>query len=159
MKYLVRSFKSLLWIVSIFAIMVLILILVNDQMSFDNLFQEGGMFKEGSGWKLIAFFVLASAVYPALSYVKKETFVYGTFESNRDKIIEVFTRMEYVLVREDSETATFRKAKALTRFMRQYEDAVTITKGESPLILSGIRKDIVRLASGIEYATRNPEEE
>jgi hypothetical protein len=40
-----------------------------------------------------------------------------------------------------------------------YEDAIVITKGESPLILSGYRRDIFRLASGIQYAALKREEE
>ena len=38
--------------------------------------------------------------------------------------------------------------------MRAYEDGVTITKGEAPLILEGNRKDILRLASHISYALK-----
>jgi hypothetical protein len=38
--------------------------------------------------------------------------------------------------------------------MRLCEDEVSITKGEAPLILSGARKEIIRLASGILYATQ-----
>ena len=38
--------------------------------------------------------------------------------------------------------------------MRAYEDGVTITKGTAPLILSGNRKDILRLSSHITYALR-----
>jgi hypothetical protein len=55
--------------------------------------------------------------------------------------------------------ATFRIKSKLTRFMRMYEDAITITKGESPLILSGYRRDLFRLASGIQYAALKRDEQ
>ena len=55
---------------------------------------------------------------------------------------------------EDGEKLTFRLRNRFTRFMRAYEDGVTITKGTAPLILSGNRKDILRLSSHITYALR-----
>ena len=65
-----------------------------------------------------------------------------------------FEQAGYVKMDEDEEKLTFRMKNKFTRFMRAYEDTVTITKGEAPLILSGNRKDILRLASRIEYALR-----
>lgn len=161
MKYLFRSLKWLLWFVVIFALIILVLILVNpsDNFTFQNLFTEGGMFKEGSQFKLLAFFIVAAAIYPALTYVKKEVFVDGSYEKCKDKIFQGFTEQGYVFISEDSEKALFRKSSPLVRFMRNYEDKVTITKGESPLIMEGIRKDIIRVASAIEFATRTPEED
>ncbi len=154
MKYFIRSVKSFIWFVIIFAIILTILIMITPEYSFGRLFDpEGGMFVEGAAWKITAFFLLVAAIYPALTYVRKEVLVDGTFDDHRDKILGVFESMGYELTGEDSEKASFRLKSRFTRFMRMYEDGVTITKGESPLILEGARKDILRISSRIMVAT------
>lgn len=159
MRYFIRSVKYLLWFSAIFIIFISIFVLVSDSMTFDKVFApEGGMFKPNSLIQIAVLFVLFSAIYPALNFVKKEAFIGGSFKENREKIIEVFQNYDYELASEDPDFLTFKLKKPLTRFMRMYEDAVTITTDESPLILKGMRKDIYRLASALEYATRKEEE-
>ena len=112
------------------------------------------LFNYGSWWKMLLMFGLIAAVYPGLTFVRKEVMIEGDFEDHRDKIMKEFEQAGYEKTDEDAERLTFRIKNKFTRFMRAYEDAVTITKGEAPLILSGNRKDILRLASRIEYALR-----
>lgn len=160
MRYFIRSVKYLVWFVAVFAIIISIFVLTSADMTFDRVFSpEGGLFKPNALPQLIAFFVLFSAIYPALSFMKKEVFIGGSFEECRDKIISAFTEYGYELVNEDDNEMTFRIKKPFIRFMRMYEDAITITKDESPLILKGMRKEIFRLASAIEFTTRNQESE
>jgi predicted membrane protein len=160
MKYLIRSVKYFLSFALIFFLIIVILVLTTDGATLATVFSpESGMFKAGSFPKILAFFIAVAAIYPALSYVKKETFVTGTYQENEEAIRMVFENYGYELVSEDNETATFRLRSKFTRLMRMYEDPITITKGESPLILSGYRRDIFRLASGIQYAALKREEE
>ena len=100
-----------------------------------------------------------AAIYPALSYVKKEALITGTYEENKEKILSVFENYGYEIVSEDDQTVTIRIKNKMTRFMRMYEDKVIITKGESPLILNGYRRDIEKLARGIQYVAFKREEE
>ncbi len=161
-KYLIRALKQFISFFFILAIVICIVILITPEYSFDTIFlseADGGMFKDGAFFKISALFIVIAALYPAYSYVKKEVFVEGGFEPSRDKIIRVFTEYGYELVSEDSEKATFRLRNSFSRLLKLYEDPITITKDESPLILSGLRKDITRLASRIEFETRVPEED
>ena len=161
LKYLRRVIKSLIWFLILFAIMVAIIVLIVPEYTFGMVFKEGGMFVPGSEIKIIILFLAISAVYPAVKYVKKEAIIKGTFEDSRDKIFETFTKLGYVFVSEDDQTVVFRLAKKYLRFMRMYEDKISITKGESPLILKGDRKEIIRIGESIMYAvnsTDNPEE-
>ncbi len=161
-KYLVRACKQFISFFAILAIVVCVVILITPEYSFDNIFlseAEGGMFKDGAFYKIAALFLLISAIYPAYSYVKKEVFVTGGFEPNKDKIIRVFAERGYEMTAEDSEKVTFRLRSPFSRFMRLFEDTITITKDESPLILSGLRKEIMRLATRIEFETQIPEED
>lgn len=159
MKYLIRSVKYFFSFAIVFGLIIAILVLTTDGASLSTVFSpENGLFKAGSFPKIMIFFVAVAALYPALSYVKKETFITGTYQENEDTIKRVFDNYGYELVSEDSESATFRIKSKMTRFMRMYEDAITITKGESPLILSGYRRDIFKLASGIQYAALKTDE-
>jgi hypothetical protein len=160
MKYLLRSVKYFFSFICVFAIVIAILVLTTEGATLETVFSpENGMFKAGSFPKIMVFFVAVAALYPSLSYIKKEAFITGTYEENEETIRRVFDNYGYELVSEDSEMATFRIKSKLTRFMRMYEDAITITKGESPLILSGYRRDLFRLASGIQYAALKRDEQ
>lgn len=160
MKYLLRSVKYFFSFALVFALVIVILVLTTEGATLSTVFSpENGLFKAGSFPKIMIFFVAVAAIYPGLSYIKKEAFITGTYQENEEKIHMVFENYGYELVSEDDETATFRIRSKMTRFMRMYEDAIVITKGESPLILSGYRRDIFRLASGIQYAALKREEE
>lgn len=160
LRYIVRVLKSFLWFAILFAIMVSIIVLFVPEYSFDMIFRkEGGMFTPGSEYKIFILFIAISAIYPAVKYVKKEAVIKGNFDERRDEIFEVFRKMGYVFVSENAETVTFRLEKKSLRFMRMYEDRITITKGESPLILRGDRKEIIRLSENIMYALMDKYEE
>ena len=100
-----------------------------------------------------------AVVYPGLVFVKKEVMIEGDFEDHRNKIIQEFENAGYEKTGEDEEKLHFRLRNRFTRFMRAYEDEVTITKGEAPLILNGNRKEILRLESRISYALHKDTEE
>lgn len=121
--------------------------------------EEGGMLKEGAWWQMLLIFGAIAIVYPGLVFVKKEVMIEGDFEDHRDKILKVFEEAGYEKTGEDEEKLHFRIRNGFTRFMRAFEDEVTITKGEAPLILNGNRKDILRLESRISFALRNSIEE
>lgn len=160
LKYIIRVIKSLIWFIILFAIIVTVIVLIVPEYHFDMIFKEpGGLFKPGAEYKILILFIVISALYPLVKYVKKEAVIRGTFEENRDKIVEVFNKLGYELVSEDAEKASFRLAKKSIRFMRMYEDTITITKGESPLILRGDRKEIIRIGESIMYAVNSSEDE
>ena len=159
-KRVMRSVKYFFIFVILVAIFVgIIVLLFPDQYSGSHIFatspEDGdAIFNYGSWWKMLMIFAIIAAIYPGLTFVKKEVMIEGDFEEHRDKILKEFEEAGYEQTGEDAEQVTFRLRNKFTRFMRAYEDAVTITKGEAPLILSGNRKDILRLASHIEYVLR-----
>lgn len=156
MKYFLRSVKFFIWFVVLFAVIVVILALAMPEYELSGAFRfDGqGMFIAGSQWKILALFAATAALYPMLTYVRKEALAEKSFEECRPQIMGVFDSMEYSLTEENDEELVFRKSSSVARFMRMFEDQVTITKGESPFIISGPRKDILRIASGIESACR-----
>lgn len=157
-KRVIRSVKYFFIFIVLVSIFVCILVLLTPNHTYEHIFatspEDRALFKYGSWWQMLVIFALIAAIYPGLTFVKKEVMIKGDFEDHRDKIMKEFEQAGYVKTDEDEEKLTFRIRNKFTRFMRAYEDAVTITKGEAPLILSGNRKDILRLASRIEYALR-----
>ncbi len=160
MQYFIRSVKYFFSFAILFSLIIVILVLTTEGATFATVFApEGAMFKAGSFPKILLLFLAVAAIYPALSYVKKEALITGTYEENKEKILSVFENYGYEIVSEDDQTVTIRIKNKMTRFMRMYEDKVIITKGESPLILNGYRRDIEKLARGIQYVAFKREEE
>lgn len=162
-KRVVRSVKYFFIFIILASLFVCILVPLTPHHTYEHIFatspeDTNALFNYGSWWKMLLMFGLIAAVYPGLTFVRKEVMIEGDFEDHRDKIMKEFEQAGYEKTDEDAERLTFRIKNKFTRFMRAYEDAVTITKGEAPLILSGNRKDILRLASRIEYALRQDNE-
>lgn len=156
-KRIIRSIKYFFVFLILVSLIICLIVIITPGAKFNQIFlpmSEGGLFKDGAWWQMLLLFALLAAVYPGLVFVKKEVMIEGDFEDHRDKIMQEFENSGYEKVDEDSETVSFRLKNRFTRFMRAYEDKVTITKGEAPLILSGNRKEILRLASHIEYVLR-----
>lgn len=159
LKYAIRVVKSFIFFIAVLLILLSVIILITPEYSFDMLFSDQGeILKAGSWPKILVMFALFASIYPALSYVRKETVIKGTSEENRAVIMKVFESRRYFLSKEDDEMFHFRQKSAFTRFLRLFEDEVTLTKGESPLILSGIRKEIIRISSDITYLSCKSED-
>lgn len=160
MKYILRSVKYFIMFVATLSLFILIFAAVSSDITVAEAFsKDGKMFVEGSFPKILALFIAFAAIYPAMAFVKKEAVLGCPFEEGKNKIIGAFDNSGYYLEKEDDQTMTFKLKSGFSRFMRMYEDAVTVTKGDNPIILNGYRKDIFRLAKAIEYATRSEEEE
>lgn len=160
LAYLRRSVKYLVWFCVIFIIVTCILILTTENgytlvSAFDP---ENGMFKAGSLPKIILFFLAVSAVYPSFAFVRRDIFLHGSYEENREMIRRYLDSVGYELVEETPEEDVFRLRNRFTRFMRMYEDRITVERNASPVRMSGFRKDVFRIANGIEYQSRKAAE-
>ena len=65
---------------------------------------------------------------------------------------------QYDLETEDGQSVTFRRRGALNKLTRMYEDRITLTLTEEGFAMEGLRKDVFRLATGLEYRL-NPQQE
>lgn len=154
-KYLIRTVKSFVFFNIVFLAILSVLILITPEYSFDMMFSNvGGVLREGSWPKVMALFFVVALLYPKLTYVKKETIIYGDFEANRKIILDAFSSRGYELINEDSERLSFRLSSVFNRLMRMFEDEISITKGESVLILQGSRKEILRISGTITFLSK-----
>ncbi len=155
MKYFIRSVKYLVY----FTVMCGIILVLTFHFSTkpEGLTLMDMLMVEGSIYKMLAFFVAVAAVYPALGFQKKEVYV-SNIKEHRKEIVELFENANYVIAEESATSITFRLRNPFLRLMRLYEDNIVIDFSQNPVIMEGLRKDILRFSRGIEYICRTDEE-
>ena len=157
MRYLIRSLKYLVYFAVIFFLIVGIVFLFSSQKAAGLSFVD--LFKEGSLPKIALFFVLVSAIYPKLSFYKKELYLNGDFTKYAEMVDSVMKTLDYVPETKEAGVVTYIKKSAYARLTRMYEDRVTFEIGENPVKVEGYRKDLLRILSAINYHVRQESRE
>ena len=155
MKYLIRSVKYLVY----FTVMCGIILVLTFHFSVkpEDLTLMDMLMVDGSIYKMLAFFVAVAAIYPALGFQNKPVYV-SNVKEHKKEIIELFENENYVIADETATSITFRLRNPFLRFMRLFEDYVVIDFSENPVMMEGLRKDVLRFSRGIEYICRKDEE-
>ena len=155
MKYFIRSVKYLFY----FSFMCGIILVLTFHFSVkpEGLTLMDMLLVDGSIYKMLIFFVAVAAIYPALGFQKKEVYV-SNFAEHRKEIIELFENANYVVASESATTISFKLRNPFLRLLRICEDYVTIDFSGNPILMEGLRKDILRFSRGIEYICRSEEE-
>ena len=157
MRYLIRACKYLVYFAIIFFVMVVIIYMFSSQKAAGLSFVD--LFREGSLPKIALFFVFVSAIYPWLSFQKKELYLNGPFTKYAEMVDEVMKSQDFVLENQDATSVSYIKRSAYARLTRMYEDRVTFTTTDNPVIVEGYRKDLVRILSAINYKVRQESRE
>ena len=150
-KHLIRSVKYFFFIAIVFCILVTIMFYTSEVRNVGTVFD---LFKEGSWWKILLFFIAFAGVYPFVGYQKKKIYTAENLRTKKDEIITLFENANFVLESETETSLTFRLKNKFLRFMRTYEDAVVIDYSDIPATISGLRKDTLRFSRSIEYLMR-----
>lgn len=155
MKYFIRSVKYLFY----FSFMCGIILVLTFHFSVkpENLTLMDMLLVDNSLYKMLAFFVAVAAVYPALGFQKKEVYI-SNFKENKKQIVELFENANYVIASESATSISFKLRNPFLRVLRLCEDYVTIDFSGNPIVMEGLRKDILRFSRGIEYICRSEEE-
>lgn len=155
MKYFIRSVKYLLY----FTVMCGIILVLTFHFSVkpEGLTLMDMLLVDGSIYKMLIFFVAVAAIYPALGFQKKEVYV-SNFKEHKKEIIELFENANYVVASESATTISFKLRNPFLRLLRICEDYVTIDFSGNPILMEGLRKDILRFSRGIEYICRENEQ-
>ena len=152
MRYLIRALKYLLYFAIIFFLMVGIIYLFSSQKAAGLTFVD--LFKEGSLPKIALFFVLVSAIYPYLSFQKKELYLNGPFTNYAEMVDEVMQSLDYVKEDTEAGSVSYIKRSGYARLTRMYEDRVTFSTADNPVIVEGYRKDLLRILSLLNHRIR-----
>ncbi len=149
-QYITRSAKYLVYLVIVFILVIGIFALTTKQG-----FNFNTLFREGTEIQIIIFLLAMAFIYPFFGFARKKVYLNKTFAQDRDKIVDVFTRSNFVLDCEGADSVTFRHKSVFMRLMRMFEDKITVNFSDNPIVLDGMRKDVYRIARMIEYAVRD----
>ena len=157
MRYLIRSLKYLVYFAVIFFLIVGIVFLFSSQKAAGLSFVD--LFKEGSLPKIALFFVLVSAIYPKLSFYKKELYLNGDFTKYAEIIDDIMKKLDYVPEKQEAGCVTYIKNSTYARLTRMFEDRVTFETADTPVKVEGYRKDLLRILSAINYRVKQENRE
>jgi hypothetical protein len=154
MKYLVRSIKYFFYFAFLTALILYALAFLG--MADSNIANNfaGGY---NDFWKIGLFFAAVAAVYPKLGFINRKLYIEPSSDIQAE-IILFFQDRRYVLESQTSDTMTFRVKGAGSRLIKMYEDRITITRTIDGYYMEGLRKDVLRLTSGLEYKLLNKED-
>lgn len=156
MKYLVRSLKQFVYLT--FILCLIIFILVKAHLVEANLSK---MFVNGydSLWQIALIIAVFAGIYPKLGYSSREVRMCGSDEEIRPVLLEVMDNHGYKLEKEEDGKLSFIKRAPLARLAKLWEDRITVTRSISGCSVEGITKDIVRIASALEFRLSLPGED
>lgn len=151
MRYFIRVIKYFIYFTVLFAFIMALLIFTGAAEGDISTMFRGGY---SALWKIAIIFAVISIIYPSVGFTKKEAMIAGSWEEILDSVKEFMAGRGYVLESEDTGTMTFRKT-GISRFTRMYEDRIILTAQIGGVTVEGMRKDVVRLAMGLESRFRN----
>ena len=148
MKYLVRSIKYFIYFSLICTLIVSALVLIGAvEGDINSIFEEGYT----SIGKIAIFFALVAAVYPKVGFIKHSISSTKEWSEIRTDVIEYMKERQWDLESEGNGVATFRVRGTATRLSKMYEDRITLTRSAEGYQMEGLRKDVMRLATGLEH--------
>lgn len=148
MKYLIRSIKYFIYFSVICALIVSALVLIGAvEGDINAIFSEG----YGSIGKIALFFAAVAAVYPKVGFISRSICSDKEWQDIRNEVIGYMKERGYELESENAGTVTFRCRSIAGKLSKMYEDRLTMTKTGEGFQLEGLRKDVMRLAMGLEH--------
>ncbi|MBO8483440.1 MAG: hypothetical protein IAB75_04935 [Bacteroidetes bacterium] len=153
MRYFIRAVKYFIYFILLFVVIMAVLVLTGAAEGDISTMFRGGY---SALWKIAVIFAVISAIYPSVGFIRKEAMIPGSWEEDKDIIKEFMGGRGYVLETEDTGTMSFRKT-GMSRFTRMYEDRVTLSAKIGGVEIEGMRKDVLRLAMGLESRFRREE--
>ena len=155
MKYFIRAVKYFFYFAFLTTAIVLVLVATGMASSDINELFEGGY---NALWKMAIFFAIVGAVYPKLGFISRKMYIHKGKDEIRDAAVEYMSERSYGFESETPDSMTFRYRGTIGRLTRMYEDRIILTRTEDGYIMEGLRKDVMRLATGLEYRL-NPHED
>ena len=147
MKYFIRSVKYFIYFSLMCAAIVCALALIGAvEGNIDSIFSEGYR----SIGKIAIFFAMVAAVYPKVAFINRDIDSEKDWNEMRQAVLEFMKDRQYDLESETDNVMTFRLKGFAGRLSKMYEDRLTLTKTDEGYQLEGLRKDVMRLSSGLE---------
>jgi hypothetical protein len=148
MKYLVRSIKYFIYFSLMCTVIVSVLVMIGAVEGDINFIFEDGYASIG---KIAIFFALVAAVYPKVGFINRGISSDKEWSEVRNDVIEYMKERQWELESESDGAATFRVKGVAARLSKMYEDRITLTRSAEGYQMEGLRKDVMRLATGLEH--------
>ena len=147
MKYFIRAVKYFIYFSLMCAAITGALVLIGAvEGNIDSIFSEGYR----SIGKIAIFFAMVAAVYPKVAFINRDIDSEKDWNEMRQAVLEFMKDRQYDLESETDNVMTFRLKGFAGRLSKMYEDRLTLTKTDEGYQLEGLRKDVMRLSSGLE---------
>ena len=148
MKYLVRSVKYFFYFAIITSLIVTALVMIGAvEGDIDSIFRGG----YSALWKIAIFFAIVAAVYPKVGFITREIPVDKDWDEIRETAVGYFRDRRYDIESDSASEVTFRLRGAVGRLTKMNEDRLTLRRTADGYTLEGLRKDVLRLAIGLEH--------
>lgn len=156
MKYLRRAVKYFFWFAIILCITLAVMVALGVvEADVHQMFRDGTK----SLWQVGLLFAVLAAIYPLSGFAKKEIVVPGELPEIRDKLIRLMDSKGYSLEKEEGDDICFRRSTKLSQALKMWEDRITMTKEPGGFVLEGLRRDVVRIASFIQFKFKEDSED
>ena len=156
MKYLVRAIKYFFYFVILTSAIIAALVLIGAVENDINAIFEGGY---TALWKIAVFFAAVAAVYPKVGFINRKVEVNRNWQEIREEAITFFKERRYEVESESADRITFRIKGIQGRLVKMNEDRITLRRSFDGYEMEGLRKDVLRLATGFEHRFYNSNEE
>ncbi|MCL1973517.1 MAG: hypothetical protein FWG54_01710 [Bacteroidetes bacterium] len=151
-NYLIRFVKYFVYLCILIAIMLALVFYLSDHRGEYRHFWE--LIPTYNFWQMGLFLFVFAAIYPIISYVDRKVYLNRSFDLDKDLLINVLLNANYQIESDNDYRLVFRHKNAFTRFMRLYEDKITLDYSDNPIVLNGLRRDVYRFARTMEYVVR-----
>ena len=110
------------------------------------------MFVSGmkSVWQIALVLAVISAIYPKFGYGTRKAHINADEQGIRAAVIRVLSNHGYVTEKDEGKSMTFRKASALSKAAKIWEDRISVEIVAAGAEIEGLTKDVVRLVSALE---------
>lgn len=156
MKYLVRAIKYFFYFAILTSAIIAALVLIGAVENDINAIFEGGY---TALWKIAVFFAAVAAVYPKVGFINRKVEVNRNWQEIREEAITFFKERRYEVESESADRITFRIKGIQGRLVKMNEDRITLRRSFDGYEMEGLRKDVLRLATGFEHRFYDSNEE
>ena len=152
MKYTIRAIKYFFYFAFFATAIILALVLIGIVEADINAIFEHGY---DDLCKIALFFGVVAALSPNVAFINRQVTVDGERNTVKEDIKRFLEDRHYDLESEDAEGMTFRIHGLAGKLSKMYEDRITIRWNADGFMMEGLRKDILRLAAGLETSFLN----
>ena len=148
MRYFIRALKTFIYFTLLFVLIIAVFVISGTvEPDVETMFRDGYT----SLWEILGIMVIISGIYPKLSYTRSVPRIKGNLSANRVQITTLMQEFGYEVEHESVSKMTFRLKSRGARLARKYEDRVTFEQDGEVLYVEGLKKDLVRIISRMEY--------